>query len=118
MRAAAWSAQNRSRGTFLGAVGTADSFVRRMLGLHARETSTRDGLWLVPCRGIQTIGMRRAIDVVFLDAANRVVRVDTGLPPGRIIWWVRRARSVLELPAGAAERSGTQIGDSIELVSA
>ena len=116
MASPVWSAWNRSRGTSLGTVGTADSFAARLLGLHRRARPAAEGLWLVPCRGIQTVGMSRAIDAVFLDGGNRVVRVDALLRPGRIIWWVSGARSVLELPGGAVERSRTHIGDVIELV--
>jgi len=107
---------NRTRGTFLGVdVKRAAGFRTRLLGLYRhRKLSLGDGVWLVPCRGIQTIGMRTSIDVVFLNAEQRVVRVYTRVDPGRVIWWVPRARSALEVPAGAVQSSDTRVGDAVE----
>ena len=55
--------------------------------------------------------MRFAIDAVFVDRAGTVVRVAADLPPWRLAIVARGARDVLELPAGAAARAGTQAGD-------
>jgi uncharacterized protein len=106
---------NRTRGTFLGVdVKRADAFRTRLLGLYRhRHLSLGDGVWLVPCKGVQTIGMRTAIDVVFLDAKQRVVRTYNYVRPGRVIWWVPGAHSALEVPAGAIGSSETRVGDSI-----
>ena len=109
-------AVNRTRGTFLGVdIKRADRLRARLLGLYRhRNLSLGDGVWLVPCNNIQTIGMKYSIDVVFLDAEHRVVRVYTRVKPGRVIWWVPRARSAVEVPAGAVESSETRPGDRIE----
>lgn len=74
--------------------------------LGTRGLPEGDGLWIVPCRQVHTVGMRYAIDVVFLDEAGRVVDVVRGLAPGRFSRRVVEATSVLELPAGTVERSG------------
>ena len=55
--------------------------------------------------------MRFAIDAVFVDRERRVVRVAADLPPWRLAIAARGARDVLELPAGAAAKAGTQAGD-------
>lgn len=55
--------------------------------------------------------MRFAIDAVFVDRGSRVVRVVSRLRPWTPVAAARGADSVIELPAGAAERSGTQAGD-------
>ena len=57
--------------------------------------------------------MRFAIDAVFLDRAGRVVKVAADLPPWRLAIAARGARDVLELPAGTAARTGTQVGDEL-----
>jgi uncharacterized membrane protein (UPF0127 family) len=64
---------------------------------------TRDAgpLLLAPASGVHTCFMRRAIDVVFLDADLRVLRVVRGMRPWRFAA-ARGARAVLELPAGEA----------------
>jgi uncharacterized membrane protein (UPF0127 family) len=60
-------------------------------------------LHLRPCRAVHTFGMRFALDLVWLDGASRVVRVDRGVPPRRRRTCLR-ARSVVELRAGEADR--------------
>lgn len=107
---------NQTRGTFLGVdVKRADGFRARLVGLYRhRKLSLGDGVWLVPCRGIQTIGMRAAIDVVFMDTERRVVRIYNHVRPGRVILWVPGAYSALEVPAGAVGSSETRVGDVIQ----
>ena len=72
----------------------------RLRGLIGRREAASP-LLLAPARSIHTCGMRFAIDVVFLDADLRVVKVVRGLRPWRIAS-ARRARAVLELEAGGA----------------
>lgn len=109
---------NRTRGTYLGVnIKVANSFLTRVIGLYGHsELHFGDGVWLVPCNSIQTIGLRVVIDLVFLDADGRVVRIIESLRPGRVIWPVAGAHSVLELPVGVVHSSETQVGDQIEFV--
>jgi hypothetical protein len=72
------------------------SRLRGLLG--AREVAP---LLLAPASSVHTCFMRRAIDVVFLDAELRVVKVVRALRPWRIAA-ARGAGAVLELPAGEA----------------
>jgi uncharacterized membrane protein (UPF0127 family) len=58
-------------------------------------------LHLPRCRSVHTLGMRFALDLVFLDAQGVVVRTATGVGPGRFVG-CRSARSVLETRAGGA----------------
>jgi uncharacterized membrane protein (UPF0127 family) len=78
----------------------------RLRGLLGRAAP--HPLLLVPARSVHTCGMRFCIDAVFLDADLRVVKVAT-LRPWRYAA-ARRARAVLELPAGEAERLGLRPG--------
>ena len=55
------------------------------------------------CRSVQTIGMRFALDLVWLDGAGAIVRVDEAVPPRRLRTCLR-ARSVVETTAGEGER--------------
>ena len=57
--------------------------------------------------------MRFAIDIVFLDRNDTVIRISHALKPWRMSAIVFGARTALELEAGAAIRSDTRIGDSI-----
>ncbi len=67
---------------------------------------------LEPASAVHTWFMRFPIDVVFLDRDLRVLRVVEGMRPWRFAS-ARGARSVLELPAGAARRSGLRAGQHL-----
>jgi uncharacterized protein len=74
--------------------------LRRLTGLIGRRD--RDVALLLPrCRSVHTFGMRFALDLVWLDAAGTVVRIDRGVRPCRLRS-CRRARSVLEVPSISA----------------
>ncbi len=59
--------------------------------------------------------MRFAIDAVFVDRDLRVVKMAHGLRPWVPVSTAWRADAVLELPAGTAARSGTQVGDVLRV---
>lgn len=72
-------------------------------------------LWLAPCRSIHTVGMRFAIDVVFLDRESRVVVVASALGPFRLAWGGWRAHGALEFASGEATRLGLVEGQKLRL---
>jgi len=74
--------------------------LRGLAGLRAIDT--RLGLELPRTRSIHTLGMRFDLDLIWLDADGAVVRVDRGVPPGRLRS-CRSARSVIEVAAGGAD---------------
>jgi len=61
---------------------------------------------------VHTIGMRFAIDTVYLSSKGSVIRVAT-MPPGRLGPIVLRARYILELQAGEASRLGLAPGTTL-----
>ncbi len=73
-----------------------------------------EGLWIVPCEGIHTFGMKMPIDSVFLDKGLRVKKLQLGLKPGRVAMCLT-AHSVLELPVGSIASSATAVGDQLEI---
>lgn len=84
----------------------------RLVGLLGHASLAEDeGLWIEPCNSVHMFGMRFPIDVVFVDAEGRVVRVVDTLRPWRMTLPVRGARAALEIPAGAAARTRTEAGD-------
>jgi len=98
-------------------VGYAHTWRRRLIGLLGhRELGPDEGLWIRPCDSVHTIGMRFDIDVVFLDSQERVVHIAANLRRFRIAR--ARAKSVLELPSGAAQRLGIHVGDQLSFRTA
>jgi hypothetical protein len=61
---------------------------------------------------VHTFFMRFPIDVVFLDRELRTLKVERSLKPWRVAA-CRRARLVLELPAGEAERREIETGTGL-----
>jgi|DewCreStandDraft_4_1066084.scaffolds.fasta_scaffold78333_2 uncharacterized membrane protein (UPF0127 family) len=92
----------------------ADSFASRFLGLMFRRAFGRaDALVLTPCASIHTFFMRFCIDVIFTDAAGRIVDLRESLRPWRCFMPRRGARAALEMPAGAIRTHNIKTGDMI-----
>ena len=87
----------------------------RRRGLLGRPSlGVSEGLMLTPCAAVHTAFMHFPIDVVFVDADGRAVRVVPRVRPWRIAASLR-ARSVIELPAGTAAATDIQVGDLLDL---
>ena len=112
---------NKTRETFVATeAAVADSYMRRLVGLLGktkRWARQGCGLWIVPSRGVHTIGMMFPIDLIFLGKEREVVHVEEHVRPFRISAVSLKADSVLELPAHTIFRSGTQVGDRLEIAS-
>ena len=92
------------------------TFLGRGLGLmFRRDLPAGSAMWIDPCDGIHMFWMRFAIDALFLDREHRVVRVVRRLGRWRIVPYVRRARSVVELPAGTLDGLDLPKGHHLEL---
>lgn len=93
-------------------VWRADNAWTRLRGLLCRAPlrAAVEGLLLVPCGGVHTFWMGYALDVVFLDADQRVLGWQRGLRPWRATGW-RGARCTLELAAGSLERLQPRRGE-------
>ncbi len=92
----------------------ADSSKTRKIGLlKHNQLEPGEGLWITPCEGVHTVGMKFPIDVLFLDKRRKVVKIRAGMPRWRMaacLW----AHSVLELPSGTAAATQTTRGDQLE----
>jgi hypothetical protein len=105
---------NRTRDTVLGeAVDVADTSAKRRTGLLKHERlAPGEGLWISPCESVHTFFMKFPIDLVYIDRKHKVRKVRSGVPAWRLSACLP-AHSVVELPAGTAERSGTRVGDEL-----
>jgi uncharacterized protein len=61
------------------------------------------GLLFERCRSVHTLGMRFALDLLWLDGDGAVVRHDRAVAPRRLRT-CRHARAVVEINAGDGER--------------
>lgn len=79
----------------------AETFLERARGLIGHKPLAADeGLLILRCNCIHTFLMGFAIDAIFLDADDRIVKVVKAIPPGRLfVWGGFRARKVLEIAA-------------------
>jgi len=66
-------------------------------------------LLLQRCRSVHTLGMRFALDLLWLDADGTLVRMDRAVAK-RQLRGCRRARAVLECRAGHGERFAAALG--------
>jgi uncharacterized protein len=83
-------------------VEVASTFRKRLLGLAWSGTPRAQALFFPRCRSVHTLGMRFALDLVWLDADGRVVRIDWAVPPGRFRVCRAAAGGVIELPSPAS----------------
>jgi uncharacterized protein len=82
-------------------------------GLQADAGMLFEAGRLEPFMCMHMLFMRFAIDVVFLNRAGKVIRINHNLRPWRISSVVWRAHRALEIAAGSAARSQTEVGDQI-----
>jgi len=106
--------RNQTRNTVLaGSADMADTSAKRRTGLLKHERlDPGDGLWIVPCESVHTFFMKFPIDLVYLDKQKRVRKVRHRVPAWRFSVCLS-AHSILELPAGTLEQTGTQVGDEL-----
>ena len=90
-------------------------------GMFRRTRGLRGSGGLPPGRGlalrtkqVHTIGMGFSIDAIYLSRHGAVLKVAT-LPPGRVGPLVPRARWVVEVGAGEAERLGIVAGKELAI---
>ena len=93
-----------------------DSASRRKGLLDHDSLPDQSAMIIAPTSAIHTFAMRFAIDVMFVSKDGRVLKVRRHVKPRRLAaaW---RAFAVVELAAGAAERSDTRPGDQLQLTA-
>ena len=96
-------------------VSRAVSFFQRFKGLMwKKKLDIDEGLWIAKCNQVHMFNMRFPLDIIYLDKAFQVVKIDT-LRPWQVGGYVKSAKSVLEVTAGSAVANGITPGDYLEL---
>jgi uncharacterized protein len=110
---------NCTRQTFLATeMRVANSHLTRLrglMGMPSANFSSGSALWIVPCHGVHTWGMRFALDLIYLDSSNKVVHLEENVKPWRFAPIRMDTATVLELPWHTIWNTGTKLGDDIEL---
>lgn len=110
---------NRSKGTILGCrvklAASTWTRLRGLLRLSPRDFGLGSGLWLMPAQSIHTFFMSFPIDAVYLDSKAKVIHVCHQLAPFKMAPLKWGSRSILELPAGMLDQTGTCVGDQLEV---
>ena len=106
--------RNRTRETVLAqAADVADTQAKRNTGLLKHERlAPGEGLWIIPCSSVHTFFMKFPIDLVYIDRKKKVRKVRSAVPAWRLSMCLM-AHSILELPAGVIEQTGTAVGDEL-----
>ncbi|PIE64830.1 MAG: hypothetical protein CSA26_06495 [Desulfobacterales bacterium] len=109
---------NKTKGVVLAQrVEEAANFSSRLVGLLGRASmDTDEALHITRCGSVHTCFMRFAIDVLFMDPHNRVLKAVENLAPYRICFGPWRTSSVWELPAGRIDDSGSCVGDILAVI--
>ena len=94
-------------------VTLATSRAGRLRGLIGTTGVGRGKGLLLRAKQVHTFGMRYAIDVVHLDGEGLILGVAM-LKPFRLGRWRRRAKWILELDSGEAQRLGLVPGGKLE----
>lgn len=93
----------------------ASSLWARFWGLMGKAgLAEGEALLIEPCYSVHTMFMRFAIDVVYLDREHRILKISEHLRPFRTSA-CRGARSVIEMPAGAAPAAGLAVGEVLRI---
>jgi uncharacterized protein len=102
-------------------VTVAGSYWDRLRGLMGRASLVEgEGLFLPGTTGVHMLFMRFPIDCLFVgearDGIRTVLAVRPNLQPWRgVVWHVRGARGVVELPVGTLDAHGVNVGDRVHL---
>lgn len=88
----------------------------RMKGLLGRSHLSEDqALWILRCNSIHTFFMKFPIDLIFLNSRMEVAKTCRSVRPGRLVFPVMSASSVVELSEGFLERHPVQVGEKLNV---
>jgi uncharacterized membrane protein (UPF0127 family) len=115
MKRRTYCVYNQTRECFLSLdVAAADTIFSRLKGLIGRlKLRPDEGIWVVPSRGVHTLGLLFPLDLIYLDEHFKVIHLVEYFPSFRIAPLKTQAESVLELPTHTIYSSQTQPGDQL-----
>lgn len=107
----------RTGQTIIETMRRSSGIFSKLIGLlFTKELPEGHGMWLVPCSSIHTFGMRYAIDVIYLNKKQKVIKLVKQLEPNRFAPFSFQTRSIVEIPAGALDRLDIAVHDDLEMI--
>ncbi|RUO69344.1 DUF192 domain-containing protein [Pseudidiomarina sediminum] len=89
------------------------NFPQRFIGLLLRQGLARgQAFWFPNCAAVHSWGMQFAMDVVGLDAQQRIVSIQRNVQPGRLLH-LKQTRSIIECEAGLPFPLERWLGESL-----
>lgn len=93
----------------------ADTFFTRLKGLlGTKSLPESQGLLLRGCNSVHMLGMRYALDIVYLDRGGIIVKLVENLRPWQMSC-CRKASDTLEVNSGIIRHSRWKVGDRLDL---
>jgi uncharacterized protein len=108
--------RNTTRSTTIGdRIVKAGTSSERTTGLLKRSgLESGGGLWIIPCEAVHTFFMKFPLDLIYIDRKLRIRKVVRNVAPWRISACLS-AHSIIELPVGMIDASGSERGDQLEI---
>ena len=95
----------------------ADTFCTRLRGLlGTKRLNENEGLLIKPCNSVHMVGMRYAIDIVYLDKKNKILKVVENLKPWIGVSLCLKAENTLEMAAFSTQKYNMQVGKKLNLI--
>ena len=115
-RTVTYTVRNLTRSTTIGdRIAKAGTSSERTTGLLKRSgLENGEGLWIIPCEAVHTFFMTFALDLVYIDRKHRIRKVVRNVAPWRVSACLS-AHSIIELPAGTIDATGSEPGDQLEI---
>ncbi|MCP3668885.1 MAG: DUF192 domain-containing protein [Gammaproteobacteria bacterium] len=98
----------------LSGVNKTESITERTKGLLGKqELLENDGIWITPCNSIHTLGMKYALDIIYINRKGVIKKTVSQMRPRRVSLCLG-AHGTIELKSGTIDRIGIKIGDRVE----
>ncbi|MDR0931499.1 MAG: DUF192 domain-containing protein [Victivallales bacterium] len=91
--------------------------LRGMIGRCFDRNGGMDAMIFPHCNAIHTMWMSMPIDVIFLNAESKVLKLCPGVRPWKLSVSCREASTVIELPENQIKASATEVGHHLNLNS-
>lgn len=94
----------------------ATTFSQRLIGLLGRKSISGDyAFCLANCNSVHMFGMRFAIDVIYLNRQDQIVKLVKNLRPWRVSM-ARSAVKVIETKSGMCDHLNLKVGQELTIV--